>query len=1105
MRALDWSRTPLGPVDGWPQSLRTSVSICLNSAFPILVWWGPELVMLYNDAYRPMLGDKHPRSVGQPGLVCWAEIADVIGPVLRDVLQQGKASYFEDLMLPLVRKGFAEECYFTFTYSPIRDETSGVGGAFCAVIETTARVLGERRLATLRDLAACLGDATSAASAARTGAGVLEGRRDLPFALVYLTDAGGRGATLAGATSGAEGEPWAAPWLAFGASAPWPVEPVVASRQPQLVEGLRERGAPGGVDRALVLPVLRPGQEAPYGALVAGLSPMLPLDDEYRSFLALVAGSVAAGVANAIAHEEARRRAEALAQLDRAKTTFFSNVSHELRTPLALMLGPTEDALARGAMSAEEMRLLHRNELRLLQLVNALLEFVRSDAGRRQPIFEPTDLGAFTAELASAFRSAFERAALRLEVRAPRFEEPAWVSRDAWEKIVLNLLSNALKFTWQGGVELALDQAGDAWRLVVADTGVGIPPAELPRMFERFHRIEGQRSRSHEGSGIGLALAQDLARLHGGTIEVRSEEGVGSVFTVRIPRGRAHLPADQVRAEGALPAEVRGAAPWQVAAERWVPEPPTGGDRPAVEPPPAAARPRLLVADDNADMRAYLRRLLSEHWTVELASDGAAALEAARLRPPDLVLTDVMMPVLDGLGLLRALRSEPATRHLPVLMLSARAGEEERVDGLEEGADDYLVKPFSARELLARVRIHLELARARREAVLASRAKDEFLAMLGHELRNPLAPVLTAVQLLRLKHGDGLGRELTVIERQVRHLQALVDDLLDVERIVRGKLVVRREPVELAPVVSRAVELAAPLLEARQHELVVRVPAGLSVMGDADRLAQVFANLLTNAAKYTPPRGHLRIEAERQAETAEVRVEDDGMGIDPALLPRVFDLFVQEPRARDRAQGGLGIGLAVVKGLVELHGGSVSAESGPGRGSRFRVRLPAAAAGAAGVPPRGRPGLARAVRPLRILVVDDNEDAAMLLEEVLRDRGARDPARGRRAGGAGGGAGLRSRGGPPRPRAPGAGRLRGGAAAAPRAPGRQPGGPDGLRTAAGSRALAPGGVRPPRGEAGRRRRAAGAARSPRRGGASLSRGGRVPAARGGRLRPGRSR
>src|SRR5581483_662510 len=301
---------------------------------------------------------------------------------------------------------------------------------------------------------------------------------------------------------------------------------------------------------AVILPIQPTGETGRSGVLIVGLNPFRLFDEDYRSFLGLVAGQIAAAIANAQAYEEERRRAEALAELDRAKTAFFSNVSHEFRTPLTLMLGPIEDLLAYGRDDElhSQLRLVHRNGMRLLRLVNSLLDFSRIEAGRMQACYEPTDLGQFSVEIASSFRSVIERAGLRLDISCVDLGVPVHIDRDMWEKILLNLVSNAFKFTFEGTIAVSVRPAEDGrFALVqVADTGIGISSDELPRLFERFHRVEGAEGRSFEGSGIGLALVQELVKLHGGQISAESEPAVGTTFTVTLPFGQKHLPPDRV-------------------------------------------------------------------------------------------------------------------------------------------------------------------------------------------------------------------------------------------------------------------------------------------------------------------------------------------------------------------------------------------------------------------------------------------------------------------------------------------------------------------------------------------------------------------------------
>jgi PAS domain S-box-containing protein len=741
MRAKSWSDTLLGAPETWPEALKMAVSICLNSRFPISLWWGPELVMLYNDAWRPILGKtKHPAALGRPGIESWPEIWDTIGEQFTSVLTRGEATWSDDLLLVVERNNYREEAYFTYSYSPIKHSDGSIGGVFSAITETTERVLSERRLRILRELAAQTAESKSAQAACEAFARVLgAGNPDLPFAILYLLDEDGMFASLL-AKTGID-DAFAPAALRLDHDHPWGVARVIREGDVILLNDLALHFGtlPGGVwpeptTSAIVLPVAKPGQKGgTAGVLVAGINPRRALDDAYRGFFDLVAGHLATAVSNARAYEEERKRAEALAEINRAKTQFFSNVSHEFRTPLTLMLGPLEEVLAKpetNPLSDDRslVRLAYRNGVRLLKLVNTLLDFSRIEAGRVQASFQPIDLAVFTAELASNFRSAIERAGLRLVIDCPSLPHQVYVDADMWEKVVLNLISNAFKFTFEGEIRIAAKPSSDGRHaeVTVRDTGTGIPTEELSHLFERFHRVEGARGRSIEGSGIGLALVQELIKLHGGTIRVTSEVGQGSAFTVAIPFGVGHLPADRIgRGRAMVTANVRPQA-YVEEALGWF----SDGGTAAPGPPPPPASDELgdvsaiagtegqlvLVADDNADMRNYVERLLrAGGFRVEAVTDGKKALAAARRLKPDLVLSDVMMPELDGFGLLTAVRKDAELRDTPVLLLSARAGEEAKVEGLSAGADDYLIKPFSARELLARVGVKLQLARKRRE------------------------------------------------------------------------------------------------------------------------------------------------------------------------------------------------------------------------------------------------------------------------------------------------------------------------------------------------------------------------------------------------------
>ena len=746
MRAFDWSTTPLGAPERWPGSLKAAIRVMLTSRFAMWMAAGPDLTFFCNDAYLPTTGNKRDWVLGARSDKVWAEIWPDIGPRIRGVLETGEATWDEALPLYLERSGFPEETYHTFSYSPLVDDLGVAAGMLCVVAEVTERVIGERQLAMLRDLGSRFNAAATRADVMQAlEASLAAEPRDLPFALVYLADASREQWSLAALHGLARAAPLSLSKLdVHGSDAPWPMDEVLAGCSkvvevpPSSLAAFDLTAWQAAPANMFVIPFNAADSGKPAGFLVAGLNPHRALDSGYRGFIELVAAQLAAAVARADEYERERARAQSLAEIDRAKTAFFSNVSHEFRTPLTLMLGPLEDALADGTLTAdhaERVAIAHRNGLRLLRLVNGLLDFSRIEAGRVKASYRPLDLAGFTAELASTFRSACDRAGLVLNVNCTPLCAPVYADPDMWEKIVLNLLSNAFKFTLAGEIAVELREASGMAELEVRDTGTGIPQAELPNLFERFHRVEGAVGRSFEGSGIGLALVAELVHLHGGTVTAESQEGAGSIFRVRMPLGAEHLPAAQIDPASSGAFVARGAQPYVDEAIRWLPESASvagdviqdaDGRGPAEGGPPTNPRAgRVLLADDNADLRDYVSRLLqARSYVVDAVADGRAALAAIRRRRPDLVLTDVMMPGMDGFGLLAAIRADPLLADIPVIMLSARAGEEAQVEGLQSGANDYLAKPFSARELLARVGANLEMARMRREADAAVRASE---------------------------------------------------------------------------------------------------------------------------------------------------------------------------------------------------------------------------------------------------------------------------------------------------------------------------------------------------------------------------------------------
>ena len=729
LRALDWSATPLGPVEQWPQALRTIVRVVVASGYPMAICWGPDYVLLYNDAYRPIAGTRHPWALGRSAREVYPEAWDFIGTMYESVMARGQTvNYLSDALVPLTRNNYLEEVYIAFSASPIWDDNGLVGGVLNSALETTERVIEDRRRHLLRDLASRAAGARNEEEMWRVSTETLgENLLSLPFAFLYEYRPSEHQAYLAGASVETD-EALRPAVIDCRSENFWRLDPVMAKDGVLVELGDRASGVsvpnwPEHPKEASVVPIRLGEHSETLGFLVAGIHPGQAFGDAYRQFFRRVAEQITIGLASARAYEQERQRAEALAELDRAKNKFFSNVSHEFRTPLTLMLGTLEEmqmeASERLSLEHHERLItVHRNAIRLLKLVNTLLDFSRIEAGRVQASYQPTDLAHFTTEIASAFDSAMQNAGLRFSIECQPIAEPVYVDRDMWEKIVLNLLSNAYKFTFEGQVALTLKSVDGAVELQVRDTGVGIPEEQRDLVFERFHRIESIQARTYEGTGIGLALVLELVKLHGGTVRVESAVGGGSTFSVTIPTGKEHLPAERIQAAQSLASTTIRAEAYVDEARQWSGNQPgaaVGAARLPRQGSPSQKRELIVVADDNADMRQYLARLLSEQYKVHAVVDGRQALEATERLRPALVLADVMMPQLDGFGLLRAIREDSTVAATPVILVSARAGEESRVEGLGADADDYLIKPFAARELLARVAARVKMANLRRE------------------------------------------------------------------------------------------------------------------------------------------------------------------------------------------------------------------------------------------------------------------------------------------------------------------------------------------------------------------------------------------------------
>ena len=872
---IDWSKTKLGPRERWPASLKTLLGAILGSRFPMLLWWGPDLLHFYNDAVLPILSDKHPGALGAPAEQVWREAWAVAGPMAASVQAGGPATWAEDLQLFIRRAGIAEESYFTFSFSPA-PEGAGIGGVLITVQETTAKVRSERQIRMLHELATRASNAKCEEDAYRLSLQVLEGNEpDLPFVLLYTVHREERVARLAGQSgwAGYQGAARADRVLLTGGpdSGAWPLAEAAETGQTVIVDDLARRFGPlpadrwnGRVERAIVIPLCRGGQSAPYALLICGISPHRPFDEWYQTFFRATADQVMAIVEHAGAYDRERKRAEGLAEIDRAKTAFFSNVSHEFRTPLTLMLGPLEDVLRAGGIPEphrEQVETAYRNSLRLLKRVNALLDFSRIEGGRAQALCQPTDLAAS-----------------------------------------------------------------------------------------------------------------------------------------------------------------------------------------------AGRRSRIVWADDNADMRRYVTRLLETSYEIVEACDGQAALEAIRAAPPDLVLSDVMMPRLDGFGLLEALRADERTRRMPVILLSARAGEEAFVAGFDAGADDYLIKPFSARELLARVRTHLDLASRRRqwesqlEQRVAERTADlaattrrltaensrreaaerrlqtayddlrrtqrtllqqERLRALGqmasgiaHDINNAISPAALYVETL-------LESDPTLSARARQHLPAVLRAIGDVEATVDRMREFYRTREHEATLISvdlnDLIEQTIELTRARWHDMplrrgiVITVVHELarplaSVLGIESEIRMALTNLIFNAVDAMPQGGTLTLRtrelpavqgADRTLHPQPsvcLEVADTGIGMDEKTSSRCL-----EPFFTTKGERGTGLGLAMVYGVARRHDADIGIESAPGRGTAIRVTFP--------VPIVARASRAHeepaeaALKQLRVLLIDDDPLVLKSLSDTLEAEG----------------------------------------------------------------------------------------------------------------------
>ncbi|KAG8934137.1 hypothetical protein FRC02_010514 [Tulasnella sp. 418] len=720
-----WHTTSLGPRSSWPASLNTALSYVLNCPYKAALWWGEEMILFYNDAYAAMVGVKHPGSFAQKGSLAWAEMWNSLGPLTETVKQGNSVAKQDDLMFmdKLTDARLPEETYHSWSWTPVIQEDGSYGGFINATFETTEKIISARRLHTLREFGDKVAAATTTAQYAKACMEAFKSNvQDIPFAAVYLTASGATGKTHVQygppADNDGEGRPLRVS-IKLAGSIGIPDDNTTAMRYMELL-----------LDQSTLDPV------------------PVAIKQEVRNFVS----NPDRPSTKASTVEKKPGTSETTGTTDLLRNGKVYSVISNTPSPASTVRPPfldkspsiySESSIARGLPSnSHSEQTISRNVARLTRLVDSLMQFSRIEAGRLKGKFRLLELGALTADLAVLFRNTIEKSQIEYVIDCETREVPAtYVDVDFWEKIVFNLIGNAFKYTMAGAVYVTTRYTKTHFEFTIRDTGVGIPAEDLDKIFDRFHRVESV-SRSHEGTGIGLSLTKELVGLHGGTISVESNNGTGdsehgSAFTVSIPLGKDHLPRDCIDnrsiAEGPFARRsyakgyVEEATQWSFGnfsnEETTSSEIYESGQSDGARSNDLSSMYQfqksdiILLVDDNSDVRKFIRTIFEKYCKVAEAADGRDAMQKILAKRPHLVISDVMMPQVDGMELLSMIKThqDPKISQIPVVLLTARAGDEARVDGLLAGADDYISKPFKGRELVARAHLQIQLGKRKAE------------------------------------------------------------------------------------------------------------------------------------------------------------------------------------------------------------------------------------------------------------------------------------------------------------------------------------------------------------------------------------------------------